>query len=125
MSSKDYWPEKFSVTDIEEAKDPILTAQGGLSSEERWARETAPQIALLREQFEITEQSVVLDFGAGIGRVAKELIEQTGCSVIGVDISANMRALGQEFCNSPSYMTCSVKGLKSLLSNRLHVDFAY
>ena len=45
--------------------------------------------------------------------------------MIGVDISANMRALGQEFCNSPSYITCLVKGLKSLLSNGLRADFAY
>lgn len=125
MASKDYWPEKFNVSDLEEAKDLILTAQGDLTSEERWARETAPQVALLREQFEITEQSVLIDFGAGIGRVAKELIEQTGCSVIGVDISANMRALGSTFCASPNYLTCSVKGLKSLLVNGLRVDFAY
>ncbi len=125
MPSKDYWPEKFSVSDIEEAKDLILTAQGGLTSDERWTRETLPQVELLREQFHITEQSVLLDFGAGIGRVAKELIEQTGCCVIGVDISAKMRTLGHAYCDSPNYLACSVKGLKSLLSNGLRADFAY
>ena len=125
MSAKDYWPEKFSVSDLAEAKDLILTAQGGLTSEERWARETVPQIAFLREQFAIDEHSVVLDFGAGIGRVAKELIDQTGCCVIGVDISASMRTLSQAYCDSPNYLACSLKGLKSLLSNGLRVDFAY
>ena len=87
MSSEDYWPAKFDVTSIDEAKRIILTVEGGLSAEDRWAIETTPVVELLRDQFNITENSVLLDYGAGIGRVARELIEQTGCFVVGVGAS--------------------------------------
>ena len=38
-----------------------------------------------------TGDDILLDFGCGIGRMAKELIGRTGCRVVGVDISAEMR----------------------------------
>ena len=125
MTSEDYWPAKFDVTSIDEAKRIILTVEGGLSADERWALETRPVVELLRDQFDITEHSVLLDFGAGVGRVARELIEQTGCYIVGVDISASMRTLGHIYCNSPNYLSCSVEGLKSLFKNGFRADFSY
>ena len=37
----------------------------------------------------------VLDYGCGIGRIAKELILKTSCKVIGVDISESMRKMDE------------------------------
>ena len=125
MANNEYWPEKFNVSDLEEAKRLILTPDGDLSTDERWAIETPPLVSLLKEQFDISDQSTLIDFGVGIGRVAKELINETGCFIIGVDISASMRTLGHIYCNSPNFMSCSVEGLASLSSKGFRADFAY
>jgi hypothetical protein len=125
MTEDEYWPEKFDVSDIEEAKRIILTPEGDASTEDRWAVETPPLVKLLREYFDITEQSILIDFGVGVGRVAKELINETGCFIVGVDISASMRTLGHIYCYSPKFMSCSVEGLTTLLSKGFRADFAY
>lgn len=125
MTENEYWPEKFDVSDIEEAKRIILTPEGDASTDDRWAVETPPLVQLLRENFNITEHSILIDFGVGVGRVAKELINKTGCFIVGVDISASMRTLGNIYCYSPNFMSCSVEGLSTLLSKGFRADFAY
>ena len=67
----------------------------------------------------------ILDYGCGIGRLAKELILRTGCHVIGVDISRSMRALSQIYCESDSFFSCSKKTLKALTGQGLHVNQAF
>ena len=56
MTNNEYWPEKFNVSDLEEAKRLILTPDGDLSTDERWAIETPPLVSLLKEQFDISDQ---------------------------------------------------------------------
>jgi SAM-dependent methyltransferase len=68
--------------------------------------------------------SVVLDYGCGIGRVAKELIARHGCHVIGVDISPGMRALSVEYVDSDGFFACSPASLMLLISGGLRVDIA-
>jgi ubiquinone/menaquinone biosynthesis C-methylase UbiE len=45
----------------------------------------------------------VVDYGCGIGRLAKPLIKKMGCNVVGLDISANMRALATSMVNDPKF----------------------
>lgn len=125
MAADEYWAEKFEVPDIDAAKQIILTTEGDVSTEERWATETPPTIDLLCDNFDITDRSVVVDFGVGIGRVAKALIAQTNCVVLGVDISASMRTLGHVYCATPNFLSCSLEAFGALVANGLRADFAY
>jgi SAM-dependent methyltransferase len=56
--------------------------------------------AALTGSFALDRNSLVLDYGCGIGRIAKELIKQTGCHVIGVDISPSMLGLAYPYVHS-------------------------
>ena len=91
---------------VAEAKRIILTPEGQ-SSEQRWQRETPLLVALIERGCEINEHSWVLDYGCGIGRLAKTLIERHDCRVVGVDISPSMRALAANYVNSPRFLACS------------------
>src|SRR5689334_12801396 len=82
----------FHVRDIPEAMRLILTAED-TTTEERWRIETPHVVDLIGRAIDIKPSSVILDYGCGIGRIAKELIARYGCHVIGVDISPGMRVL--------------------------------
>jgi 2-polyprenyl-3-methyl-5-hydroxy-6-metoxy-1,4-benzoquinol methylase len=101
-----YDPEVFAVgTDLQEAKNIILTEEGtGYYPDERWERETPYLTDLITEKCGITERTTVLDYGCGIGRLAKTLIDRTGCFVVGTDISYDMLALAVRYVASPRFV---------------------
>lgn len=89
-----YDPSVFlNVENVDEAVRIILTPEAGLTSVHRWRTESPYLVEMLERWAEQLKQTYVLDYGCGIGRLAKPLIEKHGCSVVGVDISPNMRAL--------------------------------
>jgi SAM-dependent methyltransferase len=97
-----YDPSIFTdIETVDEAVRIIVTPEAGLTSKHRWDVET-PYLMTLIECW-LKPQSLVLDFGCGIGRLAKPLIEKHGCSVIGVDIAANMRALAASCVDSDRF----------------------
>ena len=51
--------------------------------------------------------NTVLDFGCGIGRLSKALLEQYDCRVLGVDISPDMRRMAAEYVNSDRFSVIS------------------
>jgi SAM-dependent methyltransferase len=103
--TKRYFPEIFSAPNMTVAKQVIMTTEGpGDDTETRWARETPPLVELLGQELAIGPESLVLDYGCGIGRMAKALIETYGCRVIGVDISAQMRKLAVEYVGSTRFI---------------------
>jgi SAM-dependent methyltransferase len=118
-----YNPEIFSVPDLLHAKKIILTAESS-STEERWKTETPMLAGLIAAHNKIGPDTVVLDYGCGIGRMAKELIAKHGCRVIGVDISPSMRALSVEYVNSDNFFACPSAMLKVLIDGGLRVDLA-
>ncbi len=124
MTSSPYWPGKFDVATLDEAIGIILTPESGDSPEDRWRKETPPMADLLESLFDLSPDSVVLDYGCGIGRLSRELIERTECSVIGVDISRSMRALSHIYTKSENFFSCSREGLRVLLSGGFRVDHA-
>lgn len=115
-----YNPTIFDVKSIHEARGVILTDDHGLTSNERWERET-PYLVDLMAALNITENSVVLDYGCGIGRLSRALIAKYGCRVIGVDISAGMRALAAHYVDHERFTACHPKMLDAL---GLQVDAA-
>lgn len=66
-------------------------------TEGRWILETAHTIDLMRAQHLFQPRSFILDYGCGAGRIAKQLIDQYGCEIIGADTSDGMRSLARSY----------------------------
>ena len=118
-----YNPGIFSVNNIDEARRIILTPETS-STDERWNTETAMIADLVSQHCEIGPATVILDYGCGIGRMAKELISRHNCRVIGVDISPSMRALSVQYVDSDSFFACPPTMLSTLLDGGLQFDVA-
>ncbi len=87
-----YNPDVFAVNDISSAMQIILTAEDS-STEVRWKTETPYLAGLIGQWLDITPHSVLLDYGCGIGRMAKELITRHGLRVIGLGVNASLRVM--------------------------------
>lgn len=103
-----YHPQAFDAADEPTARAIILTPEGS-TIEERWARETPYVGNRIVELLDLRADDIVVDFGCGIGRVAKDLIGRIGCRVLGVDISPRMRAMAAEYVASDRFEAVSVE----------------
>src|SRR5690349_14906824 len=97
-----YDPAIFDVADEATAKRIILTPDGR-STDERWRVETPGLATLAGASLALDQDSLVLDYGCGIGRMAKALIERFGCRVVGVDISPRMREMAPAYVSSEKF----------------------
>lgn len=95
-----YVKEVFNPVSFEHAKNISLSPD----SRElyKFENETDFFINFIRGQNIITSNSLVLDFGCGMGRVSKKLVSDFGCMVIGTDISADMLRFAQQYVNNPN-----------------------
>jgi SAM-dependent methyltransferase len=125
MNDPQYKPQVFNVASAEAAKRIILTPEGGSSTDERWAKETPYLAGEFIDALAISDTSVLVDYGCGIGRLSKELIDRTGCTVVGVDISASMLALAHVYVGSARFIGCAPAGLRRLVDNGFRADAAY
>lgn len=124
MAQLTYNPRVFETPDIETAKRIILTNEQDLDSKARWAQETPYLAALAANHLALGPGRLLLDYGCGIGRVAKELIERTGCTVLGVDISQRMRAMAPEYVGTPAFSVVTRRVLDAMVQHGLRVDAA-
>jgi SAM-dependent methyltransferase len=122
--SATYLPSVFDVRDVDEARRIVLTPEAGTTTDERWERETPYLAARIVERFPLEPRHVVLDFGCGLGRMAKALIDATGCFVIGVDLSTSMRQLAPGYVDSPRFAAIAPPMLDVLLARGVRVDLA-
>jgi SAM-dependent methyltransferase len=118
-----YNPTVFDVNDIPQAMSIILTPEG-VGTQQRWEVETPYLAELIQQQCELGPESLVLDFGCGIGRIARELILRHGCRVVGVDISQNMRALSVIYARTDRFMCCSPEMLDGMVARGMRFDAA-
>ena len=95
-----YAPEVFDCESLEAAKAVILTAGGGLSTDERWDRET--KWLMERISFD-NATDVIVDYGCGVGRLSREIANP----VLGVDISEPMRKFAVDYVGKASFSTVS------------------
>lgn len=119
-----YCKDMFKVKNMEEAKNIILTEerQGG-NYENRWDRETVYMLELFQKGLGDLNGKVILDFGCGIGRLSKALIENFNCCVLGVDISPSMRQLAPEYVNNDRFSVISYELFCELVGKgKLQVD---
>lgn len=99
-------PSCFDVRNIAEAQAIILTAEDSTTAQ-RWKTETPYLANLIGKQLDLGPLSRVLDYGCGIGRLAKALIDRHGCQVIGVDTSMSMRALAPAYVLDERFLACA------------------
>jgi SAM-dependent methyltransferase len=97
-----YDPARYlDIETVEEAVNIITTPTEGMTAKQRWANETLALMPLIERH--VMPESRVLDYGCGIGRLAKPLVTKHGCRVVGIDISPNMRALAASCVDSPYF----------------------
>jgi SAM-dependent methyltransferase len=118
-----YDPSIFNVDSVDQAKRIILTPDGIHTPEERWVKETAYLLDLIGSWIPIRD-ATCLDYGCGIGRLAKPLIEQRYWSVLGVDISLSMRSQAVHYVNSPSFVACDPLSIDLLTRFGVQFDVA-
>lgn len=102
-----YNPNIFVTETPQQAAQIILTPENGLTTRDRWLRETP----WLIDRIVFAKDACVIDWGCGIGRLAKDL----PCSVVGVDISPTMRAMAIQYVNRNDFAVMSA-GMFSRLS---------
>lgn len=120
-----YYPGAFDAANEQQAKRIILTEEGpGADTESRWTLETPYLLSLIREAIGLQSDMLVIDYGCGIGRMSKAMIEATGCSVIGVDISPSMRGLAVEYVKSDRFLAVSPSDLDILSKAGLRANAA-
>jgi SAM-dependent methyltransferase len=116
----------FRVSDIEHARhitvgDLVFEDGSIITTDERWEIDTQYTLKFITENFSLTEKSVILDYGCGLGRIAKVLIENIGCKVYGADESPTMLRLSSEYVNSSRFYTI----YPTQLNSSLKFDFIY
>ena len=109
--SRSYDASVFDVADVAAAKRIILTPENS-TTEERWQVETPYLAELIAKHIPIDRETVLLDYGCGIGRMSKALIDRARCKVVGADISASMRALAVPYVASPRFSVCAPDDLQ-------------
>lgn len=123
MATYTYNPDVFRVPDERAAKNIILTREGW-DTDLRWANETPYLADLLGEQLRPQAGQLLVDYGCGLGRMAKALIERFGVRVLGVDISVDMRRLAPPHVASEDFSVVSVPVFRSMVDAGLRADGA-
>ena len=116
-----YNPSVFHVNDIAQAMSIIMTPEGSTTAD-RWEKETPYMADIIAEQLAITAETLVLDYGCGIGRMAHALIARHNCRVVGIDISPSMRALSIVYTRTNRFMSCSHEMLEGLVARGMRFD---
>ncbi len=119
-----YNPKIFDTNSIEDANKIILTKEGGWDSDQRWDKETLFLIDLIGDFFQLNSNMTLLDYGCGIGRLSKGLIEKFNCKAVGVDISESMRQKALEYVNSENFRVIAPDELEKFTSSNGFFDVA-
>ncbi len=118
-----YDPGVFDRADLDAARRIILTPEGS-TTEQRWNVETPYVADLIVDAIYPTQEMILLDYGCGIGRLAKEILLRRKCHIIGADISLNMRTLANDYVRSHQFFACSPLMLDQMVRSGLRVDAA-
>jgi 2-polyprenyl-3-methyl-5-hydroxy-6-metoxy-1,4-benzoquinol methylase len=95
-----YVKEVFDVVTFEQAKHTVLTSDS--NNQKKFEEETKFFVESIKSKNIIKPELKVLDFGCGMGRISKELVQTFGCDVVGVDISESMGKFATLYVRSPS-----------------------
>lgn len=98
----DYNENFFEPKDFEDAKRIVL-GYGNMESVHKWDVETEWTVSMFKRHKILNSDSVVLDWGVGVGRMSKAIIDTFGCTVVGVDINQSMLNHASEYVGSNKF----------------------
>lgn len=108
----------FKPKTLQEGKHTVVGDCNGIPCEDRWSLETPLFAEAILEH--APEGSLILDYGCGVGRIAKEILKQReDVRVIGLDASADELEQARAYVNN--------KRFKAVLPHMLNerVDLVY
>lgn len=117
-------PGVFAVRNLDEARRIILTPTSDASTDERWENETPYLTKLAKSELALTPDHLVIDYGCGVGRIGSSLIRSSSCRVLGIDASAEMRALASASDHSPRFAAVSRGMLEALVTAGFRAEAA-
>jgi SAM-dependent methyltransferase len=118
-----YNPSYYEVATLADAKAATVTDEDGMSSDERWQRETPWLVDDISRRLHLGKSSCLVDYGCGTGRIAKELIARYNCRVVGVDASRSMRRFSPEHVGSGRFSAWAPRDLDEAISTGFCADF--
>jgi len=116
-------PEPFDVARIEQAFGLPPLAHGSLPKNRR-GKETIYLVEDIGQRLGLHPDMCILDYGCGIGRLSKALIERFGCRVIGVESSQSMHSLAPQFVLSERFSIWSPATLEAMCKRGFRADGA-
>jgi len=90
-----YIKQVFDPTDLEMAKNICLSKD--IRYPNKFEEETQFLIDFLKNKKLLNSKTYFGDFGCGMGRVSKEIINNFNCNIVGFDISAHMLLLAHQY----------------------------
>lgn len=90
-----YIKQVFDTTDLEVAKNICLSKD--VRYPNKFEEETEFLINFLKNRKIINSKIYFGDFGCGVGRVSKAILENFNCHIVGFDISTHMLLLAQQY----------------------------
>lgn len=112
----------FNPQNFEDGKHQVVGQCNDIPMEERWKAET-PIFAdiILKEIDKMVSPSTLLDYGCGVGRLAKEIIKKnSNVTIYGIDNSEEMLREAKRYINSERFIPVSPEEFDGKT-----VDFAY
>lgn len=115
-----YDPSVFDQTNVEAARNIILTSEDGVSTQTRWDAETPWLLNLIGKH--IKPNCLIVDYGCGIGRLAAPLVK-LGHPVIGTDSSTSMRQLATNQIANDRFVAMTPIMFEQLVGIGIKADF--
>jgi ADP-heptose:LPS heptosyltransferase/ubiquinone/menaquinone biosynthesis C-methylase UbiE len=104
----------FKPKSIEEGKHEVVGDCNGFTMQQRWEAETPAFAKSILKQIKgpLDHKIRILDYGCGVGRLAKEVLTQEiNCEVVGVDASSEMMQKAVDYVGNVNFTTSNPQDL--------------
>lgn len=98
-----YLHRAFEPENLTHAKNIVLTPDP--DDPDKFELETNYLMEVLLNLKIITKESIVIDYGCGMGRLSKPIIDIFNCRVLGIDQSPNMLKYADQYVNNKLFKT--------------------
>ena len=124
MAQLVYNPGIFDADTMDKAKQLSVISGTPIPDNIRWGEEVKMLCTAMARELMLRRGDLILDYGCGVGRLAKELCSM-GCDVIGVDISPAMRRYAMQYVNAPGhFVALAPEELLLMVNKGLRCDHA-